>query len=190
MPTPNRPTMPQRRKQPRATTRLPGKKNPRRKAITPIDPEERGKFCPTPIGLIRERHSDPMRKTTSRERENCLRLAETLASFLARLRESAETLDIAERQRIVRLLVRNVLVGDDEIIIRHSIPMARTPRARGQSPSGSDGPVSHTGSCLLRTGSAQPVALESLSAPCAGRLVRAHGQAPSARLLPADSIRR
>ena len=124
------------------------------------------------------------------ERENCLRLAETLASFLARLRESAETLDIAERQRIVRLLVRNVLVGDDEIIIRHSIPMARTPRARGQSPSASDGPVSHTGSCLLRTGSAQPVALESLSAPCAGRLVRAHGQAPSARLLPADSIRR
>ena len=87
------------------------------------------------------------------ERENCLRLAETLASFLARLRESAETLDIAERQRIVRLLVRNVLVGDDEIIIRHSIPMARTPRARGQSPSASDGPVSHTGSCLLRTGS-------------------------------------
>ena len=64
MPTPNRPTMPQRRKQPRATTRLPGKKNPRRKAITPINPEERGKFCPTPIGLIRERHSDPMRKTT------------------------------------------------------------------------------------------------------------------------------
>ncbi len=64
MPTPNRPTMPQRRKPPRTTTRLPGKKYPRRKAIAPINPEERGKSCPTPIGLIRERHSDPMRKTT------------------------------------------------------------------------------------------------------------------------------
>ena len=91
------------------------------------------------------------------ERENCLRLAEMLTSFLARLRESAETLDIAERQRIVRLLVKNVLVGDNEIIIRHSIPMARTPRARGQSPSGSNGPIGYAGSCLLRTGSGYTV---------------------------------
>ena len=65
MPRPNPPTMPQGRKPPRTTTRLPGKKNPRRKAIAPINPEERGKSCPTPIGLIWESHSDLMRKTTS-----------------------------------------------------------------------------------------------------------------------------
>jgi len=41
---------------------------------------------------------------------------------MARLHSSAQTLDIAERQRIVRLLVKEVLVGDDTIIIRHSIP--------------------------------------------------------------------
>ena len=47
-----------------------------------------------------------------------LRLAETLTGFLARLRSSAETLDIAERQRIVRLIVKEVLVTEDKITIR------------------------------------------------------------------------
>ena len=45
----------------------------------------------------------------AQDRETYLRLAETLTDFLARLRSSAETLDIAERQRIVRLLVKEVL---------------------------------------------------------------------------------
>jgi site-specific DNA recombinase len=53
-----------------------------------------------------------------------LRLAQTLTVFLGRLRESADTLNVAERQRIVRLLVKEVLVVDDTIVIRHSIPVA------------------------------------------------------------------
>lgn len=52
-----------------------------------------------------------------------LRLTETLSTFMARLPSSAQTLDMAERQRIVRLLVKEVLVGDDTITIRHSIPI-------------------------------------------------------------------
>ena len=52
-----------------------------------------------------------------------LRLAETLNTFLTRLRSSASALDVSERQRIVRLLVKEVLVGDDKIIIRHCIPL-------------------------------------------------------------------
>ena len=52
-----------------------------------------------------------------------LRLAETLITFLTRLRSSASALDVSERQRIVRLLVKEVLVGDDKIIIRHCIPL-------------------------------------------------------------------
>ena len=51
-----------------------------------------------------------------------LRLAETLTAFLQRLRQSAETLEIAERQKVVRLLVKEVLVDNDTITIRHSIP--------------------------------------------------------------------
>ncbi len=51
-----------------------------------------------------------------------LRLAETLTAFLGRMRENVHTLDIAERQRIVRLLVKEVVVASDSITIRHSIP--------------------------------------------------------------------
>ena len=61
--------------------------------------------------------------TQAQDRASYLRLAETLAAFLGRLRSSAETLDILERQRIVRLLVKEILVADDAITIRHSIPV-------------------------------------------------------------------
>jgi site-specific DNA recombinase len=56
-----------------------------------------------------------------------LRLAETLTAFLARLRNAAETLSTTERQRIVRLVVKDVLMGDDTITIRHSIPIPSGP---------------------------------------------------------------
>ncbi|HEY6341188.1 MAG TPA: recombinase family protein [Bryobacteraceae bacterium] len=57
------------------------------------------------------------------DRAAFLRLAETLTAFLARLRSTAETLSVIERQKIVRLLVQDVLVGEDTITIRHSIPI-------------------------------------------------------------------
>ena len=62
-----------------------------------------------------------------------LRLAETLTAFLARLRSAAETLSVIERQRIVRLLVKEVLVGEDTITIRHSIPIPSGPPQNGGS---------------------------------------------------------
>ena len=57
------------------------------------------------------------------ERTATLRLAESLSDFLTRLRTRAQTLDIHERQRIVRLLVKEVLVPDNTIVIRHSTPV-------------------------------------------------------------------
>jgi site-specific DNA recombinase len=72
------------------------------------------------------------------DRAAYLRLTETLASFLARLRSSAQTLDVVERQRIVRLLVKEVLVGDDTITIRHSIPVPPAPSSTGGRPSSSE----------------------------------------------------
>jgi site-specific DNA recombinase len=57
------------------------------------------------------------------ERTATLRLAESLSDFLTRLRTRAQTLDIHERQRIVRLLVKEVPVADNTIVIRHSIPV-------------------------------------------------------------------
>src|SRR5712672_3184446 len=83
-----------------------------------------------------------------------LRLAETLTAFLQRLRQSAETLEIAERQKVIRLLVREVLVDNDTITIRHSIPaQAPTPPAGG-APLPSNGKLRvRDESYLLRSGS-------------------------------------
>src|SRR5436305_9635645 len=61
------------------------------------------------------------------DRAAFLRLAETLSAFLARLRSAAETLSVIERQKIVRLLVKDILVGEDTITIRHSIPIPSGP---------------------------------------------------------------
>ena len=69
------------------------------------------------------------------DRAAFLRLAETLTAFLARLRSAAETLSVIERQKILRLLVKEVLVGEDTITIRHSIPLpSGSPRQGGSEP--------------------------------------------------------
>jgi site-specific DNA recombinase len=63
-----------------------------------------------------------------------LRLAETLTAFLARLHGAADTLSITERQRIVRLVVKDILIGDDTITIRHSISVPPGPPRGGSTP--------------------------------------------------------
>ena len=55
--------------------------------------------------------------------ETYLKLTETLDAFHARLAANANTLPIEQRQEIVRLVVREVLLGDDSATIRHSIPL-------------------------------------------------------------------
>ena len=96
-----------------------------------------------------------------------LRLAETLNTFLTRLRSSAGALDVSERQRIMRLLVKEVLVGDDKIIIRHCIPL---PNRSGDGPP--DGGINTappgTEGYLLRSRSHLTLSLEHFPAPRAG----------------------
>ena len=83
-----------------------------------------------------------------------LRLAETLTAFLTRLRASAETLDIIERQRVVRLLVKEILVSNDCIVIRHSIPLSTGPAGgRDSSLSGGSPSPDTARSYPLRSGS-------------------------------------
>src|SRR6202165_4091717 len=68
------------------------------------------------------------------DQANFLRLAETLTAFVTRLHSAADTLSITERQRIVRLVVKDVLIGDDTITIRHSIPVLMGPPQAGSLP--------------------------------------------------------
>jgi site-specific DNA recombinase len=59
------------------------------------------------------------------DQETYLALAQDLTTFTARLRESATSACVVERQRIARLLIKEVLVGPERIVIRHSIPTSR-----------------------------------------------------------------
>jgi site-specific DNA recombinase len=61
-----------------------------------------------------------------------LQLAESLAGFRRKLRARAETLEVRERQQILRLVTKEVLVGSDTITLRHSIPVPQSgPESNG-----------------------------------------------------------
>ena len=50
-------------------------------------------------------------------------LAESLEGFLAKLHDVAKSLGVTDRQRVLRLVVKEVRVGPESIVIRHSIPL-------------------------------------------------------------------
>jgi hypothetical protein len=83
--------------------------------------------------------------------ETYLQLADTLEGFLDRLTDGLDQLDVAGQQRILRLVVREVLIGgdDDTVTIRHTIP----------TPTGPNDP-----SYLLRGNSHQPRAAQHRAA--------------------------
>jgi site-specific DNA recombinase len=91
-----------------------------------------------------------------------LKLAENLESFLARLRSRADTASVPERQRVLRLLVKEVLVDPNRVIIRHHIPVTSPEPTPGY---------------LLRRRSHLPVASQH-RAPCAGCGMGADRQQP------------
>ena len=110
----------------------------------------------------------------STERDVWLRLAETATAFLTRLRSCAETLDIAERQRIVRLVVKEILVDDDKIVIRHSIPLPSNPPEGPRARHSPDQTVAHTSpqSYALRSWRHEPDAGQYLHEPLPETLAR------------------
>ncbi len=55
--------------------------------------------------------------------ETYVTLAQSLEGFLAKLREAAHTLALADRQRVVRLILKEVQVGPATLVLRHSIPV-------------------------------------------------------------------
>jgi site-specific DNA recombinase len=96
-----------------------------------------------------------------------LQLAESLGDFRTKLRARANTLDIAARQQILRLVVKEVLVGADTITLRHSLPIPQSgPRSNGSSapPTGGVTEITQSPGYLLRSGSHQPPAGQSVSA--------------------------
>ena len=84
-----------------------------------------------------------------------LQLAESLAGFRSKLRCRADTLDVAVRQQILRLVVKEILVGTNTITLRHSIPIPQSPPESNGSPSPGVGVTGlNSARCyLLRSGS-------------------------------------
>jgi site-specific DNA recombinase len=74
--------------------------------------------------VTRERQSLEM---AAADDSRYLKLAETLASFRAKLRARADRLEMKERQRLLRLVIKEILVGSDTITLCHSIPLGVAP---------------------------------------------------------------
>jgi site-specific DNA recombinase len=99
-------------------------------------------------------------KMAAADEAKYLQLAESLAGFRSKLRVRAAALDIAVRQQILRLLVKEVLVGSDTITLRHSIPIPQSGPGSNGSPTpsfGNGGSLPRPG-YLLRSGSHLAVA--------------------------------
>src|SRR5271157_1178682 len=91
------------------------------------------------------------------DRDAYLKLAGDLEGFLARLRGSAATATVEDRQRVLRAVVQDVLVGPEKITIRHRIPV-REPSSGGGHHDTTDTESDMRESSLLRWGRAFAVA--------------------------------
>jgi site-specific DNA recombinase len=60
------------------------------------------------------------------DRNAYLNLATGLEDFLTQLRRTADTATVADQQRVLRLLVKDVLISPERILVRHSIPTGAT----------------------------------------------------------------
>jgi site-specific DNA recombinase len=84
------------------------------------------------------------------DRDAYLKLATDLEGFLAQLHNKAEVATVAERQRVLRLLVKDVLIGPDKITIRHRIPLRERATKDPQHSDSSDTEGEHPEHCPLR----------------------------------------
>jgi site-specific DNA recombinase len=84
-----------------------------------------------------------------------LQLAESLKGFRTKLRVRAKTLEVGERQQILRLLVKEILVDANSLTIRHSIPIPQIGSGsnNAQPPHSTPSGTSQKPSYLLRSGS-------------------------------------
>src|SRR6266536_2150971 len=114
------------------------------------------------------------------DREAYLKLADNLEGFLAQLRSNTQDASVTERQRVLRLLVKDVLIGPEKVTIRHRIPI-RERTTSDQEPSNADTEGDHQPNCPLRWGRGFPPARERLPALCFRSLGAAMAEAASPR---------
>ncbi len=68
-------------------------------------------------------------ETNSMEQKNYVQLYENIGTFLSRMRGAAEHMTTEEKQKIIRLVVKEILIGPDTLTIKHSIPISKSPKS-------------------------------------------------------------
>jgi site-specific DNA recombinase len=64
-------------------------------------------------------------EVASASQQGFLRLADNMQDFLVRLRNTADSMSVRDRQKILRLVVKEILIDLETIKIIHSIPVAK-----------------------------------------------------------------
>ena len=102
------------------------------------------------------------------DRDAYLTLAGDLEGFLAQLRGNAATATVEDRQRVLRLLVKDILIGPEKITIRHRIPARPGSSGTRQHDPGPDTEGDHRPGYLLRWGRDFTVLAERRAARAGG----------------------
>ena len=109
--------------------------------------------------------------TQAADRDAYLKLASDLEGFLARLRENVATATTEDRQRVLRAVVQDILIGPDKLTIRHRIPVREHATRNSSNHDTTDTEGDMRESSLLRWGRAFPAARQ-YRAVGAGRAFR------------------
>jgi site-specific DNA recombinase len=86
------------------------------------------------------------------DREAHLALAADLEGFLTQLHTKAETATVDERRRVLKLLVKDVLIGPEKITIRHRIPLRERATSGTHHSDSTDTEGEHPRHCPVRWG--------------------------------------
>jgi site-specific DNA recombinase len=90
------------------------------------------------------------------DREAYLALAADLHGFLTQLHARAETSTVDERRRVLKLLVKDVLIGPERITIRHRVPLRERVASDTQHTGNTDTEGEHPEHCPVRWGRNHP----------------------------------
>jgi site-specific DNA recombinase len=98
------------------------------------------------------RHQLDALDTQLADRQAYLTLATDLEGSLTQLHRGAETSTTDERRRVLRLLVKDVLIGPDKVTIRHRIPIQERTHKDSQHTDTTDTEGDHQSHCQVRWG--------------------------------------
>ena len=123
------------------------------------------------------------------DRDAYLRLAGDLEGFLGGLRQNSATASTEDRQRVLRAVVQDILIGPEKLTIRHRIPVREHASGGGSHATTTDTEGDMRESSLLRWGRAVPVACECIFALRPGPVGRSLEEDAGARECYCHAVR-